>query len=192
LFDFLITSKDVVQLFVQDKFAQFISVVPAILVLTVIARSDMGSLYMNKGKLGLSLALGLVVGLASLIPFIAMGGWQAAQVAGPARILSWLPLLAIFSLTNSVMEELWFRAIFLKKLEALLGARASNLLTSIVFAVAHFGAWGLPLVAVTFFLGVACAYIMQKTNSLSGAVLGHAIADILFMLVLVASLTAGA
>ena len=70
------------------------------------------------------------------------------------------------------MEELWFRGIFLKKLEPLIGSASALILTTILFAVSHLGATYvagaevLGLFSMVFTLGLGCGYLMQKTDSL--------------------------
>jgi len=85
-------------------------------------------------------------------------------------------------LSNGVREELWFRGLFLKKYESILGVDASNFLQAIIFSQAHLGSQYTPFLliflVITFFLGLAFGAVMQKTESLLGAVLFHAGTDI--------------
>ena len=78
------------------------------------------------------------------------------------------------------MEELWFRAIFLKRYEKVVGRLAAILVTSAVFGVSHvnatyeFPGGSVVFGVVVFVLGVVGAYSMYKTDSLIGPILFHA------------------
>jgi membrane protease YdiL (CAAX protease family) len=92
------------------------------------------------------------------------------------------------------MEELWIRGIFLQRLQPVLGMGGSVLLTAVIFALMHSFAAGIPGIAIpfyvlnTFTLGLACGYLMMKTNSIWGPVLIHAAADLfLFVATLAAA-----
>jgi membrane protease YdiL (CAAX protease family) len=91
------------------------------------------------------------------------------------------------------MEELWLRGIFLKRFEPVLGLGGSVLCTSIVFALMHSGATYLTPVALPFMvfntltLGLACGYLMMKTDSIWGAVLIHAAADLFLFIAMLAN-----
>ena len=81
------------------------------------------------------------------------------------------------------------RGIFLKKYDSIFGQRTSLLLTSIIFAIFHQAIlqYTDPIsfsifLGITFVLGLAWGYIMQKSDNIWGAVLAHAIADILLIL----------
>ncbi len=78
------------------------------------------------------------------------------------------------------MEELWLRAIFLKKYETLIGRRAAIVVTALVFGASHINATydfpggGVVLGLVVFGLGLVGAYAMFKDDGLIGPVLFHA------------------
>jgi membrane protease YdiL (CAAX protease family) len=91
----------------------------------------------------------------------------------------------VFSICNSMLEELWVRGLFLKKLVPMIGATGAILLTSMGFASLHFlsvaylPAAVIPIFVVnTFTLGLACSILMLKTDSIWGAFLIHAAADV--------------
>lgn len=178
------SSPDTVQGMAVDKISQLLAIVPAIIVLTLIVRVTLGSIYLKKGKL----RLGLIIGLTAFIVFSVLGILQGmGHNIGFATIGSWAPWLLIFSLSNGLLEELWFRGIFLKRFEALLGSKASLLLTSIVFAAAHVGATYISseitiFLVVVFVLGLAFGYVMQKTDSLLASVLFHAGVDLWYII----------
>ena len=102
------------------------------------------------------------------------------------KLLSLMPIVVAFVLLNGFKEELLNRGIFLKKFEPFLGARPSNILTAFVFAVTHVGVDYTPVLLVflgiTFLLGLAWGYVMQKTDSIIGSALFHGAMDITIIL----------
>jgi uncharacterized protein len=152
--------------------------VAVILVLIAIVGTEWGSIYLHKGRLGLGLAIGipgfLVLAVWGLLPI-------AAQPGGLNVLLSLLPWILLFILSNAFMEELMYRGILLKRYEPFLGKGLSLLLTSIVFTLIHYQA-GYVLNSVLFLVqlfpfALAWGWQMQKSDSLWGSVLFHAGAD---------------
>lgn len=169
------------------KVAEVLPIVIAILVGMWFVEKDFTPIFLQGGNLRKSAKIGVLASLAALIPFLLMGGFGLS--ASPAMILSWIPWMAIFALSNGFMEELMIRGIFLRKYEALLGERQSLLLTSVIFAVFHQAIIGYTDIAsfsifmgMTFFLGLIWGYVIQKSDNIWGAVFAHAIADIFFVL----------
>ena len=81
------------------------------------------------------------------------------------------------------------RGLFLKKYGSLFGRRQSLLLTSVIFALFHQAILQytdvvtyIAFLIITFLLGLAWGYIMQKSDSIWGAVVAHAVADILLLI----------
>ena len=158
-------------------------VVIPILVLTLVSGADLRSLFLMRGNLNYKWGFGigslvLVNYFTSVLIFFGTG-YELSQL-GP--VILWG---LVFSLTNSLLEELWIRALFLKKFVPQLGAAGAVLLTSITFAALHFlGVAYLPAAVVpifvvnTFTMGLACGILMLKTDSIWGAYLIHAAADL--------------
>jgi len=163
-------------------------VVP-ILVLMAVIGADRGSMYLGKGRLG----LGLAVGIAA---FVVFAGLAFMPLAGKGEVVSKLlpltPWILIFVLANGFMEELLFRGVFLKRYEPFLGKGLANLLTAIVFTLAHvqvtYVADVLQFLAIVFPLALIWGYLMQKTDSLWGSVLFHAGADCMIVFGIFASM----
>lgn len=152
--------------------------------LVLLARIDPGSVYLRAGNL----PVGLTVGLAAMALFAAAAYRQLRSFPLDRKtILAFLPWMALFALSNAFMEELWFRGIFLQKLEPFLGAAAALILTSIVFTGAHIGAAYLSaaerlrFLAILLPLALAWGFLMQFTGSLVGSTLFHAGADLLIL-----------
>lgn len=185
VFRFLGSSSDTLQGIVLDKIAQFLPVVLSILVLVVIARWDLGSIYIRKGNLRRGLAIGFGIFVAFGIGGFFLGLNHKKELG---TMISWIPLLLVFCFANAAMEELWFRGIFLKKLEPVIGSPLSLILTTVVFALSHVGATYvagaemLELLAMVLALGFGCGFLMQKTDNIWGAILVHAGADLFYAL----------
>ncbi len=165
------------------KFGEALPIVLSILVLHFATGGDMDGLFLKGGNLKLWLIVGI-------IGFAAFAGIAAVQAIGSG--LSWatvaaaLPWIAIFIFSNAFMEELWFRALFLKKLEPLVGAKISLIITAIVFAAVHISSTYvidiLLFMVALMALALLWGWLMQKTNSIWGAVLIHAGGDVLVIL----------
>jgi membrane protease YdiL (CAAX protease family) len=103
----------------------------------------------------------------------------------PAALASAAGWGLLFGACNSFLEELWMRGLFMKKLTPLIGGAWTVILTSIWFAalhttaVAYLPASVIPIFIVnTLTLGLTCGLLMLKTDSIWGAYLVHAAADL--------------
>ncbi len=172
-------------------------VVPLVLPMLLVpklAGDDFGSIYLQRGKLGQSLLLGLLVGAVTFIPFVMLGGLEGVRAVGAAAVVAALPWIAVFSLSNSFMEELWWRGLFLRKYQVFLGVRGALLLTALGWGLMHLigtyfaGGQLVAFVAVDILLGLAYGWITQRTDTLWGAVLAHAAADAFLVLGMLATL----
>ena len=179
------------QFIALDKVSQFAHVVLPIVVFTLLAKQDLKSIFIGKGNLRRGLIFGLVsLAVFALISFIILRGSGEYLT----KIKSSLLWLLLFVFANSVMEELWFRGIFLKRLEPLIGVKLSVIVTSIAFGASHvsatyaFPGGGLVFGVVVFALGAIGAYSMYKTDSVIGAVLFHAGYDLLVLIPILESL----
>ena len=173
-----------------DKVFQMLLTVIPILVLVKLSGADLGSIYLKRGNLKLGLSFGVLVWfnfatsafLFFAERFTSMDRFAAAVLWG-----------LVFSFANGFLEELWLRAIFLKRFEPFLGLGGSVLLTSIVFSVIHAGSTYLTPIAMpfmlanTFTLGLACGYLMMKSDSIWGPTLIHAAADFFLFIALLAN-----
>lgn len=164
------------------KLSQSLLIIIPIILLTKVSGHDMASIYLKGGKIRYGLSIGL-------ISFFVFAGFLLLQVkdaeAGLDRLLSASPWILVFVLFNGFNEELLFRGLFLRKFEPFLGKLGSNLMTAIVFTLAHmkveYVASGeiLRFLGTVFILAIVWGYMMQKTDSLIGPALFHAGADLL-------------
>ena len=188
---FGITS-DINRTYALAKIYNTLLVVVPILVLTLASGADLRSLYLRIGNqhrwwgFGIG-ALILFNFFTSVLIFYGTG-------YTPSRLGSAILWGLVFSFSNSILEELWIRGIMMKKLLPLLGAGGTVLLTSITFAsvhflsVAFFPAMTVPIFVInTFSLGLACGIVMLKTDSIWGAFLIHAAADVFLFIATLAA-----
>jgi len=170
---------------IAGKLFEALVVITTIIVLTKVSGGSLGSIYLQKGNL----KVGLFVGLCMLVNNMAVGfimGFNAGST--PEALISIFPWALTFSVINALMEELWFRGLFLRKFEPFIGIGGSILVTSITFTLTHAGAVYLNPQQVPFFLAtlfplaLLWAYLMHKTDSVWGSMLFHAGADVFLFL----------
>ena len=114
--------------------SKLFDVAPLVLVmllLPLLAGDSLAALYLQRGRSGQSLLLGLLVSAATFVPFVLLDGLEGARAAGMATVVAALPWIAVFALANSFMEELGWRGLFLRKFQAVLGAGGALLLTGL-------------------------------------------------------------
>lgn len=169
------------------KVAEVIPIVATILIGIWLVERDFTPVFLRGGDLKKTFKIGLIVSPVALIPFFALGGLGFS--VGLDMIVAWLPWMCLFGFSNAFMEELMVRGLFLKKYNAIFGKNTSLLLTSVIFALLHQAIieYTDPVtftifLLITFLLGISWGYVMQKSDSIWGAVLAHAIADILFII----------
>lgn len=181
---------DMSQGIAMAKVYEMLLVVIPILVLTWLSGADLSSIYLKRGISKWGLGIGVLVFfnfVASAFLFFATR-YTSVEKLGTALLWG-----LVFSFANGFMEELWLRGIFLKRFEPFLGVGGSVLLTSIVFSLMHVGAVYVTPVAIPIMLvycltlGLACGYLIMKTDSLWGAVLVHAAADLFLFIAMLAS-----
>lgn len=150
-------------------------IVLPIILFTIFIKNDLGSIYIKKGKIKLS----IIIGLTS---FIILAFFATAQLVDLnvklSNIIPLAPWILIFVISNGFTEELLFRGLFLRKYSKFLGLNLSNLLAAIIFTLAHIQVKytpNLPVFLIIIFLfALAWGFLMQKTDNIWGAVLFHA------------------
>jgi len=179
------------QFIAMDKLSQFLHVVPVIVGLTLLAKEDLESIFIARGKLRQGLAFGLV----SFVAFGAIALVMQLNSSGFfSSLLAAMPWLLLFVFANAIMEELWFRAIFLRKYEVMIGRNAAIIVTAVVFGASHvnatydFPGGGFVFGLVVFVLGLVGARSMLKDDGLIGPVLFHAGYDLLVIVPILNSL----
>ena len=171
------------------KFSESILRVMPILALMPIMGFDWRSMYLNKGRIG----IWLTVGIAAFIIFPIIAYFPLSSQEGVlSKLLSLSPWILLFVLSNAFMEELLFRGLLLKRCEPFLGKGLSNLLVAIVFTLIHtqvsYAPQMLQFLLIVLILSLVWGYLIQKTNSLWGAVLFHAAGDCMIIFAAFASM----
>ena len=180
LFGFSVTT---VQGVAMAKFGEALPVVLCILVLHFATGGDLNELFLGGGNLKLT----LIAGIIGVTVFVSISTLQAiGSGLRWATVAAALPWILIFIFSNAFMEELWFRALFLKKLEPLVGAKTTLIITSLVFAGVHISSTYvidiLMFMVALMALAVLWGWLMRKSNSIWGSVLIHAAGDVLVIL----------
>jgi membrane protease YdiL (CAAX protease family) len=165
------------------KFSEGILRVIPILVLMPAAGFDWRSMYLKAGKV----RFWLPIAIAALVVFPALAYFalSSSQTGVLDILLPLWPWILMFVLSNGFMEELLYRGIFLKRYEPFLGESLSNILTAIVFAIMHtqvtYAAQMIQFLVIVLVLSLIWGVLIQKTDSLWGAVLFHAAGDCLIV-----------
>ena len=165
------------------KLNEVVVVAAVIIVLTRCSGQRLGEIYLQPGKLKLGLGIGLAAFALFVIAGIPMANafFNGSELT-LARALPWTPWLLITVFSNSALEELMFRGLFLRKLEPFLGKFPSNLLIAVVFTLIHYGVTYTPdqltFLLILFPLALVLGYLAQKTNALWASILLHAGMDI--------------
>ncbi len=175
------------------KAGEAVGTIAIILVLNRLGGGTLGAIFIRRGNLRVALLAGGLVlvnfATAALMAMALSGTLASLDALGP--LLLWG---LVFSLANGFMEELWFRGIFLGKLQPLIGMGAAVVLTALLFSIMHAGAFYMSPYAMAFFLlnlfthGLAMGYLVFKMQNLWGAALYHAACD-LWLFVLTAGFT---
>jgi membrane protease YdiL (CAAX protease family) len=95
-----------------------------------LVRDGLGSVYVRRGQLKWSLTLGGLALVNLLATSIAVA---ASRNSNLSVVLASLPWWFAFSSLNAFMEEIWYRGLFLKRLEPAVGATGVIWLTTLVF-----------------------------------------------------------
>lgn len=152
-----------------------------ILLLTRLAGMRLELVYVKRGNL----KMGLLIGLGTMLNFMTSSlMFNAGQYPSIEKFGSVILWGLVFSLFNGFLEELWLRALFLRKLVPVLGLGTSLVLTSLWFGLFHVSGLmymqpeAIPFYMVnTFTFAAAWGYLMHKTDSWIGPGLMHAASD---------------
>lgn len=140
-------------------------------------------LYLQRGKVRAWLPIGL--GAFGVFSVLFLSQWTNAGLT-TAALLRAIPWIIIFVFANGFMEELHFRGLLLRPFEGRLGSTGANLCIAVSFTLAHAPVTYVPdialFLAVLFGLAWVWGFLIQRTESLWGAVLFHAGADLLVVM----------
>jgi membrane protease YdiL (CAAX protease family) len=163
------------------KFSESILRIIPVLALMPFMGLDWRSMYLNRGRVWawLPIAIAAMV-VFPAFAYFSMSGSQAGLLE---KLLPLWPWIILFVLSNGFMEELLYRGVFLQKYEPFLGKGLSTVLTAVVFTLMHtqvtYAAQMIQFLVIVMILSLIWGILIQKTNSLWGAVLFHAASDCL-------------
>ena len=165
------------------KLNDLVVIVGVVVLFTRLSGGSLGSIYIQKGRLKLGLIIGVITFLIAAASSIPTAGFLfKGEGLTLAKVLHWTPWILITVLSNGALEEILFRGLFLRKLEAFFGKFLSNFLIALVFTVLHKGASYTSdeyiFLAILVPLALLWGYTMQKTDSVWGSILFHAGMDI--------------
>lgn len=172
------------------KFSEGILRVIPVLVLMPAAGFDWRSMYLKAGKV----RFWLPIAIAALVVFPALAYFplSSSQPGVLDKLLPLWPWILLFVLSNGFMEELLYRGLFLKRYEPFFGQGLSTVLTAVVFAIMHtqvtYAAQMIQFLVIVLVFSLIWGVLIQKTNSLWGAVLFHAAGDCLIIFAAFASM----
>ncbi len=98
-------------------------------------------------------------------------------------------------LTVGIVEEIVFRGLVLQNLNSVFDAKTSNIISSILFVLAHIPYWyfgnqlTLPLSSIVFdvffifFFGLVSGFVLKKTNSLWPCIIHHSVNNALVLII---------
>lgn len=165
------------------KFSESILRVITILGLMPLLGFGWRSMYLQKGRV----RIWLPIAMAALVvfPTLAYFAISGSQTGILQKLLPLWPWILLFILSNGFMEELLYRGLFLQKYEPFLGKGLSNILTAIVFAIMHtqvtYAPQMIQFLVIVLVLSLIWGFLIQKSDSLWGAVLFHAAGDCLII-----------
>jgi membrane protease YdiL (CAAX protease family) len=173
------------------KFSESLPIIIVIIAFIKFVKPDFKSIYLTKGKL----KSGLIIGGSFFFTFtfitIIIGAFNPIfkdklHDSDINTLIAVIPWALLFVLTNGFMEELLFRGLFLKHFESIIGFKSSNILTAIIFSIAHiqvtYVTHMVGFIIIVFILGLLLGHYMKKTNSIIAPMLIHAGADMMMIL----------
>jgi len=199
----MIPSTSLAQEYAIDKVSQAVPIVLAIILLTILAGDDLGSIFLKKGNLKQGLTFGFISFGVFAVIFAAIAVLQSnapttsglfASGVNLNTLISAMPWMLVFVFVNGFMEELWFRGISLRKLHPVLGAALAVIVTALVFGISHTaGTYISPAERILFpaivvGLGLVNGFMMLVTDSIWGSVLFHAGYDLLVIIPILVSM----
>ncbi len=169
-------------LFYEEKLYNLIFVYGLVAIPVSIAAINQG---FNSGQLGinfkkiwiyipLSVLLGFLLGVGE---FIIVGKNPLIQ---DFSILNLLSLTMIMVFFVSPVEEMIFRSILQNRLETLLSARKSLIITSILFGLMHSGYGNIYEILYVTLVGAFIGYLFYRTRSLPLVSLIHGLMNVFF------------
>ncbi len=172
-----------------DKLDSSAIIVAGILVTSHLTKAD---LFLKGGNVKKSLTIGIVAFAVCVSGSLFVATLFGAQNVTVARVVPWIPYIALFIAGNAFNEELLFRGLFLKPIGSLTSKWLANVIIAIPFVLHHTGVTyttdALLFLAFLLPLSLAWGFITLRTKSIWGSVLFHAGTDIPVVIAIFASL----
>ncbi len=163
------------------KFSESILRVIPVLVLMPLMGLSWRSMYLKAGRVRFWLPVAIAAWI--VFPTIAYFSLSGSQLNLFDKLLPVWPWILLFVFSNGFMEELLYRGILLKQYESFLGKGPSIILTAVVFALMHtqvtYADQMIQFLVIVLVLSLVWGILIQKSDSLWGAVLFHAAGDCL-------------
>jgi membrane protease YdiL (CAAX protease family) len=137
-----------------------------------------------------SVARNIGIGLAAYVVFVILlgalealrsAGVQAAPAPAPAKvvidtamIMSLAAYWVVLVVVAPIVEEMLFRGLLYRGLEAKMGALATIGITSVLFGMVHYLGFGWPRAVATGCLGLLFGVIRWRTGNTTAAMVTHA------------------
>jgi CAAX protease family protein len=138
------------------------------------------------GGVGRSIGIGLAayvafVVLLGVLEVLRSAGIEAAPAPAPAKIvidnamiMSLAAYWFVLVVAAPIAEEMLFRGLLYRGLEAKVGAIATIVITSILFGMVHYLGFGWPRAVATGCLGLLFGVIRWRTGNTTAAMVTHA------------------
>lgn len=158
--------------------------------LTIASRRNLAEIFIAKPSNRWPIVVGVVCFV--LIGFLALRGRTVAffPIHGDfttSRFVALAPALIVLVLLNGFREELFFRALFLKKYGRLMRPVVANVVAAVIFTSFHvevkYAASVVIFLVYTLADGLILGWLMQRSGSLIASTLFHAGTDIPIFLV---------
>ena len=164
------------------KFSQCILTVVPILILMPLMGFDWRSMYLKRGRV----RIWLPVAIAALIVFPALAYFaiSSSQAGVFEKLLPLWPWILLFVYPTGYGGVAFIEAFSFKSMRPF-WARLIDVLTAIVFAIMHtqvtYAAEMIQFLVIVLVLSLIWGFLIQKSDSLWGAVLFHAAGDCLII-----------
>jgi membrane protease YdiL (CAAX protease family) len=168
--------------FAVFKMAEDLAVAVIIILLVLVSKEQLGAIFLKWGNLKPGLLIGRSTCLIlSLIALYSL----ALNLGGFKHALRMIPAVLVIAIADGFMKELLFRGLFLRKFSRFIGPYRANVITSVIFALAHLEVEFPPFlpgfIILAFLLGLLFGWIMQRTDSILAPALLHAGIDTLII-----------
>lgn len=117
-----------------------------------------------------SVAANILIGIVKLPDFLQSGaGNLSTSMESSNTVLNLIAVLIV----APIAEEIIFRGVIMTKLRFSFSSAMTIFLSALLFSLAHLMTGSILIVLFTFFGGLICALVLEKTGSLTIAIIAH-------------------